>query len=165
MDGENICIHKGALAIRYADSTREHRDQRATAERRSSSQLLRRPLYRESELQVNPLRGIIHIMDATTRTALIIAFVAVALLLLIFGGGMATGTLMTGGMMGSGSMGGISWIWLLPRLSRIGVVLFSIFGKNSASSRTGGARAAQSRGQRASATDSRGYPRPTIAAI
>ena len=51
-------------------------------------------------------------MDATTKTPLIIAFVAIALLLLLFGGGMATGTMISGGMMGSGSLGGISWMWL-----------------------------------------------------
>ena len=65
-------------------------------------------------------------MDATSRTALVIAFVAVFLLLLLFGGGMMTGTVMSGGMMGSGSMGGISWMWLPTLLVvAIGVVLFS----------------------------------------
>ena len=66
-------------------------------------------------------------MDATTRTALVIAFVVVALLLLLFGGGMATGTMMSGGMMGSGSMGGISWMWLPTLLVVVlGVALFSV---------------------------------------
>ena len=70
-------------------------------------------------------------MDATTKTALVIAFVVVALLLLLFGGGMATGTMMSGGMMGSGSMGGVSWMWLPTLLVVVlGAVLFSIiFGK------------------------------------
>ena len=70
-------------------------------------------------------------MDATTRTALVIAFVVVAVLLLLFGGGMMTGTMMSGGMMGSGSMGGINWMWLPTLLVVvIGIVLFSvIFGK------------------------------------
>ncbi len=70
-------------------------------------------------------------MDATTKTALIIAFFVVGLLLLLFGGGMATGTIISGGMMGSGSMGGISWMWLPTLLVvALGVVLFSvIFGK------------------------------------
>jgi hypothetical protein len=38
---------------------------------------------------------------------------------------------MSGGMMGSGSMGGISWMWLPTLLVAVlGVVLFSvIFGK------------------------------------
>ncbi len=72
-----------------------------------------------------------NIMDATTRTALVVAFVVAAVLLLLFGGGMATGTMMSGGMMGSGSMGGISWMWLPTLLLVVlGAVLFSvIFGK------------------------------------
>ena len=40
-------------------------------------------------------------MDASTRTALVIAFAVVALLLLLFGGGMMSGTIMSGGMMGA----------------------------------------------------------------
>ena len=70
-------------------------------------------------------------MDAAPRTALVIAFVVVALLLLLFGGGMMTGTTMSGGMMGSGSMGGISWMWLPTLLIVVlGAVLFPvIFGK------------------------------------
>jgi hypothetical protein len=70
-------------------------------------------------------------MDNTTGTGFVIAFVAVALLLLLFGGGMATGTIMTGGYMGSVSMGGVSWMWLPTLLVvAIGVVLFSsISGK------------------------------------
>ncbi len=51
-------------------------------------------------------------MDGTSKTALVIAFAVVALLLLLFGGGMTTGTMMSGGIMGSGSTGGISWMWL-----------------------------------------------------
>ena len=70
-------------------------------------------------------------MDTTTKTALMIAFAAIALLLLLFGGAMMTGTTMSGGMMGSGNMGGISWMWLPTLLVVVlGVVLFSIiFGK------------------------------------
>ena len=72
-------------------------------------------------------------MDATHKTALVIAIAVVALLLLVFGGGMMTGTTMSGGMMGSGSMGGIgiSWMWLPTLLVIVlGVVLFSVlFGK------------------------------------
>lgn len=70
-------------------------------------------------------------MDATTRTALVIAFVVAVVLLLLFGGAMTTGTIMSGGMMGSGSMGGISWMWLPTLLFVVlGAVLFSvIFGK------------------------------------
>lgn len=70
-------------------------------------------------------------MDASTRKALFIALAVVALLLLLFGGGMTTGTIMSGGMMGSGSMGGISWMWLPTLLVIVlGVALFSfISGK------------------------------------
>ncbi len=71
------------------------------------------------------------IMDSTSNTALVIAIVVAALLLLLFGGGMATGTMFSGGMMGSGSMGGISWMWLPTLLVVVlGVALFSaISGK------------------------------------
>ena len=66
-------------------------------------------------------------MDASTKTALVIAFAVVALLLLLFGGGMTTGTIMSGGMMGSGSMGGISWMWLPTLLVVVlGVALFAV---------------------------------------
>jgi len=66
-------------------------------------------------------------MDATHKTALVIAIAVVALLLLVFGGGMMTGTTMSGGMMGSGSMGGISWMWLPTLLVVVlGVALFSV---------------------------------------
>ena len=67
-------------------------------------------------------------MDTKIKTALFIAFAVVALLLL-FGGRMMTGT--GDGMMGIGSMGGISWTWLPTLLVFVlGVLLFSvIFGK------------------------------------
>ena len=66
-------------------------------------------------------------MDATHKTALVIAIAVVALLLLVFGGGMMTGTTMSGGMMGSGSMAGFSWMWLPTLLVVVlGVVLFSV---------------------------------------
>lgn len=52
-----------------------------------------------------------HAMNLISKTALVIAFAAAALLLLLFSGGMATGTMMSGGMMGSGSAGEISWTW------------------------------------------------------
>jgi hypothetical protein len=51
-------------------------------------------------------------MNDISKAALITALAVIALLLLLFGGGMATGTMLSGGMMGSGSMGGISWMWL-----------------------------------------------------
>ena len=44
---------------------------------------------------------------------------------------MATGTMMSGGMMGNGSMGGFSWMWLpILLVVVLGAVLFSVlFGK------------------------------------
>lgn len=66
-------------------------------------------------------------MDTKTKTAFVIAFFVAALLLLLFGGGMATGTMMSGGMIASGSMGGISWMWLpILLVVALGVVLFSV---------------------------------------
>ena len=66
-------------------------------------------------------------MDTTNKTPFVIAFAAFALLLLLFGGGMSTGTMMTGGYMGSGSMGGISWMWLPTVLIVVlGAALFSL---------------------------------------
>jgi hypothetical protein len=66
-------------------------------------------------------------MDATNKTALVSALVVAALLLLLFGGGMTTGTMMSGGMMGSGSVGGVSWMWLPTLLVVVlGVALFSV---------------------------------------
>lgn len=70
------------------------------------------------------------LMDATSKSALVVA-VVVAALLLLFGGGMMTVTTMSGGMMGNGSMGGISWMWLPTLLVvALGAVLVAaIFGK------------------------------------
>ncbi len=70
-------------------------------------------------------------METASKTALVIAMVAVALLLLLSGGGMATGTMMSGGIMGSGGAGGIIWIWLPALLVIVlGVVLVpAISGK------------------------------------
>ncbi len=59
-------------------------------------------------------------MNATRKTTLIIAFVVVVALFLLFGGGAMTGTMMSSGMMGSGSMGGINWMWI-PTLLTLGL--------------------------------------------
>ena len=66
-----------------------------------------------------------------TTTALVIAFAVAALLMLLFGGGMETGTMFGRGMAGSGSMGEISSVWLPTLLVvALDIVLFSvIFGK------------------------------------
>jgi hypothetical protein len=66
-------------------------------------------------------------MDATTKTALVIALAVAAFLLLLFGGGMMTGTSMSGGMMGSASLGAIGWMWpSILLVVVLGVVLFSV---------------------------------------
>jgi hypothetical protein len=73
----------------------------------------------------------INLMNATNKTALVIAFVIVVVLFLLFGGGAMTGGTMSGGMMGSGMMGGISWMWIPTLLTLgIGILLgWAIFGK------------------------------------
>lgn len=70
-------------------------------------------------------------MNATTKTALAIAFAAVVVLLLLFGGGAMTGGTMSGGMMGNGAMGGIGWMWI-PTLLVLGLgvlLAWIIFGQ------------------------------------
>jgi hypothetical protein len=69
-------------------------------------------------------------MNATTRTALAIAIAVGVVLLLLFSSGMMTGTMMSGGMMGSDTAAGISWVWVPTLLVTLGIVIFSIiFGK------------------------------------
>jgi hypothetical protein len=73
----------------------------------------------------------INLMNTANKTALVIAFVVVVVLFLLFGGGAMTGTARSGGMMGSGMMGGTSWMWI-PALLTLGigiVVGLAIFGK------------------------------------
>lgn len=70
-------------------------------------------------------------MNATNKTALVIVFSIVVVLLLLFGGGAMTGATLSGGMMGSGTMGGISWIWI-PTLLMLGLgalLVWAIFGQ------------------------------------
>lgn len=54
-------------------------------------------------------------MTESNKTPLVIAFVAVVVLFLVFGGG----TMMNGGMMGQGWTGGFSWMWI-PTLLMLG---------------------------------------------
>ena len=63
---------------------------------------------------VFPFKGP-RIMNATSKTALVVAFAVAAALLLLFGGGMETGTMMNGSLMGNGSIAGFSWMWLPSR--------------------------------------------------
>ena len=70
-------------------------------------------------------------MNATNKTALVIVFSIVVVLLMLFGGGAMTGATLSGGMMGNGAMGGISWIWI-PTVLMIGlgaVLVWAIFGQ------------------------------------
>jgi hypothetical protein len=79
---------------------------------------------------VSPFKGL-RIMNAASKTALVIAFAVAAALLLLFGGGMETGTMMNGSLMGNGSTGGFSWMWL-PSVVVIVlavVLVSSIYGK------------------------------------
>ncbi len=59
-------------------------------------------------------------MNETNKTSIVIAFVVAVALLLLLGGGAMTGTTMSGGMMGSGTMGGIGWMWI-PTLLVLGL--------------------------------------------
>ena len=59
-------------------------------------------------------------MTATNKTALVIAFAVVLALLLFLGGGAMTGTTISVGMMWSGTMGGIGWMWI-PTLLVLGL--------------------------------------------
>ena len=70
-------------------------------------------------------------MNESNRTPLVIAFVVVIVLFLIFGGGAMTGSMMSGGMMGHGWIGGFSWMWIPTVLTLcLGVLLgWVIFGK------------------------------------
>ena len=65
-------------------------------------------------------------MNISTRKTLVVASVVSALLMLLFGGGIATGTMMSGGMMRSGSIDVVSGMFI-PFLLFIalGIVIFS----------------------------------------
>ena len=74
-------------------------------------------------------------MRISTRKTLVVASVVSALVMLLFGGGIATGTMMSGGMMRSGSISAFSGM-LIPLLLFIalGVVIFSlVFQRQSVS--------------------------------
>jgi len=70
-------------------------------------------------------------MNESSKTPLVVAFVVVVVLFLIFGGGTMTGSMMSGGMMGQGWIGGFSWMWI-PTLLTLGLAVllgWLIFGK------------------------------------
>lgn len=65
-------------------------------------------------------------MGTPGKTTLIVAFSIVAVLLLLFGSGVMSGTRLGVGMMGNGAMGGAGSIWLVALLVVVlGIVLFS----------------------------------------
>lgn len=71
-------------------------------------------------------------MNAKTRTTLIVSFVVVILLFLLFSSMIITGALSNGGMMGSGRMEGISWMWIPTGLT-LGLIFmigWAVFSKN-----------------------------------
>jgi len=84
----------------------------------------------------------INVMNESSKTPLIIAFVVVVVLFLIFGGGAMTGSMIGGGMMGQGGIGGyrmgqgwinggFSWMWIPTLLALcFGVLLgWAVFAK------------------------------------
>jgi hypothetical protein len=73
----------------------------------------------------------INLMNESSNTPLVIAFVVVVVLFVIFGGGAMTGSMMSGGMMGHGWIGGFSWMWIPTLLILgLGVLLgWVVFGK------------------------------------
>jgi hypothetical protein len=81
--------------------------------------------------QSNQLTQGTDLMNAAVKTALLIAFTLVVVLILMFGGGTMTGATLSGGMMGNGTMGGISWMWIPTLLMlSLGVLLvWVIFGQ------------------------------------
>jgi hypothetical protein len=60
------------------------------------------------------------LMNTTTNTPLVIAFVIVVVLFLGFGGGAMTGGMMNSGMNGSGWMGERGWMWT-PAIVTLGL--------------------------------------------
>ncbi len=65
-------------------------------------------------------------MNETSKTVLVISFVVAVVLLLLLGGGAMTGATMSGGMMGSGTMGGIGWMWIPTLLILVLGVLLAL---------------------------------------
>lgn len=69
--------------------------------------------------------------NRSQNTPLNLALVVVAALAVILGVGAWTGSRMSGGMMGNGTVGGFSWMWISALLALgAGVVLgWMIFGR------------------------------------
>jgi len=69
-------------------------------------------------------------MNETNKAGLVMAF-SVVVFFLLFGSGALTGATLSNGMMGSGNMGGISWMWIPTMLAPgIGILLgWTIFAR------------------------------------
>ena len=70
-------------------------------------------------------------MIDSNKTALVIAFAIVVVLLLLFDGGTMTGATLSGGMMGNEAMGGINWMWIPTSLmlGLVALLVWVIFGQ------------------------------------
>jgi hypothetical protein len=70
-------------------------------------------------------------MNESNKSGLVMAFSIFVVLFLLFGAGALTGTTLNNGMMGSGNMGSISWMWVPTLLALgIGIMLgWTIFAK------------------------------------
>lgn len=71
------------------------------------------------------------VMNAATKAALVMVFIAVAVLFTFFSGGAMTGGVTSSGMPGSDGMRGIGWMWIPIFLPfGLGVLMgWFIFGK------------------------------------
>lgn len=65
------------------------------------------------------------------KTALLIAFAIVIVLLVLIGSGLMLGGMPSEGMMGTGTLVGFNWMWLpfLLLLILTGILLWIMFGK------------------------------------
>ena len=70
-------------------------------------------------------------MDTTSRSALIIAAIALAVLLLFYGGGTFVGSMIQDRMMDGASSGETSWTWTSGLLVTVmgAALFFLVFGK------------------------------------
>lgn len=70
-------------------------------------------------------------MNTATKTVLVIAFSIVVGLLLLFAAGAMTGAVLHGGIMGSGTMAGINWMWIpiFPLLTLGALLIWALFGQ------------------------------------
>lgn len=65
-------------------------------------------------------------MNATTKTAFVIAFAIAVLLYLLFGGSRMAGAVLNGGVMGNAAIDSMSWMWI-PALLVLGLGVLSVW--------------------------------------